>query len=154
MQLENPSNYQHTLQLLGVLKDAALNGIPWCPYTFARNIIIIVFFLDHITKLFMLTLVVMGWGGGVHCARSRFFCLSWEHQGSWESPWQSQKSPWWKGSSWKLLIIQFLLVPSSLSCKFNSALPLNYISEKCFRVISFTLANSSIWSVKKTESHN
>ena len=28
LQLENPSNYQHALQLLGVLKDAALNGIP------------------------------------------------------------------------------------------------------------------------------
>ena len=28
LQLENPSNYQHALQLFGVLKDAALNGIP------------------------------------------------------------------------------------------------------------------------------
>ena len=28
LQLANPSNYQHALQLLGVLKDAALNGIP------------------------------------------------------------------------------------------------------------------------------
>ena len=23
--------------------------------------------------------------GGTHCARGRFFCLLWEHQGSWES---------------------------------------------------------------------
>ena len=60
----NPSNYQHTLQLLGVLKDAALNGIPWCPYTFARNIIIIVFFLDHITKLVHVNPVRQGMGGG------------------------------------------------------------------------------------------
>ena len=28
LQLENLSNYQHALQLFGVLKDAALNGIP------------------------------------------------------------------------------------------------------------------------------
>ena len=28
LQLANPSNYQHALQLLGVLKDTALNGIP------------------------------------------------------------------------------------------------------------------------------
>ena len=28
LQLENPSNYQHALQLFGVLKDVALNGIP------------------------------------------------------------------------------------------------------------------------------
>ena len=28
LQLDNPSNYQHALQLFGVLKDAALNGIP------------------------------------------------------------------------------------------------------------------------------
>ena len=28
LQLENPLNYQHALQLFGVLKDAALNGIP------------------------------------------------------------------------------------------------------------------------------
>ena len=28
LQLENPCNYQHALQLFGVLKDAALNGIP------------------------------------------------------------------------------------------------------------------------------
>ena len=44
LQLENPSNYQQALQLFGVLKDAALNGIPWWPYTLAMNIIIIVFF--------------------------------------------------------------------------------------------------------------
>ena len=28
LQLENPCNYQHALQLFGVLQDAALNGIP------------------------------------------------------------------------------------------------------------------------------
>ena len=28
LQIENPFNYQHALQLFGVLKDAALNGIP------------------------------------------------------------------------------------------------------------------------------
>ena len=48
---------------------------------------------------------------------------------------QSQKSPWWIELRWKLLIIPFLSVPSSWSCKFNPALPLNYISERCFEVI-------------------
>ena len=61
---------------------------------------------------------------------------------------QSQKSPWWIGLRWKLLIIRFLLVPPSLSRKFNSALPINYISERYFEAMSFTLANN-IWSVKK-----
>ena len=35
LQLETPSNYQHALQLFGVLKEAALNGITWCPYKLA-----------------------------------------------------------------------------------------------------------------------
>ena len=56
-----------------------------------------------------------------------------------------------KGLSWKLLIIKFLLVPPRLSCKLNSALPLNYISERCFRVISFTPENLAS---QKTVSHN
>ena len=38
---------------------------------------------------------------------------------------------------------------SGLSRKFISVLPINYISEKYFKAISFTLANNNIWSVKK-----
>ena len=64
---------------------------------------------------------------------------------------QSQKSPRWIEVRWKLLIIQFLLVPPRLSYKFNSALPLNYISERCFGAIFFPLANSNIWSVTKLQ---
>ena len=49
LQLENPSNYQHAF---GVLKDAPLNRISWCPYTLAIKIItIIVFILDNTIKL-------------------------------------------------------------------------------------------------------
>ena len=65
MKLENPSNYQHALQLFCVLKNAALNGILRCPHTFAINIIIIVFFLDHITKLVHVNPIRHG-GGGRH----------------------------------------------------------------------------------------
>ena len=38
---------------------------------------------------------------------------------------------------------------SKFGYKFNSALPLNYISERCFGAIFFPLANSNIWSVTK-----
>ena len=43
---------------------------------------------------------------------------------------------------------------SKFELQINSALPLNYISERCFRAISFTLANSNTWSVKKTIGDN
>ena len=42
---------------------------------------------------------------------------------------------------------------SGLSRKFISVLPINYISEKYFKAISFTLANNNIWSVKKLQAN-
>ena len=42
-----------------------------------------------------------------------------------------------------------LLVPPSLCRKFYSALPINYILERYFEAISFTLPKNNIESVKK-----
>ena len=46
----------------------------------------------------------------------------------------------------KVVIVNYtlFLVPPSLCRKFNSALSLNYISERCFGAISFTLANKNV----------
>ena len=100
------------------------------------------FFLDNVITLVHVNSIRQC---APYCARGR------EHEGSWERLWQSQKSPWWKGLRWKLLIIQFLLATPNLSCKFNSALPLNYISERCFGAISFRQENLVS---QKTISHN
>ena len=52
----------------------------------------------------------------------------------------------------KVEIVNYtIFISLNLSCKFNSALPLNYISVRCFEAISFTLANSSIRSVEKLQ---
>ena len=115
------------------------------------NIIIIVFFLDHITKLVHVNPIRHGMGGGGRgtlCPRQIFlFILG--ASGILKKPLTKSKTPMVKRVKLEIVNYTFLLVPSSLSCKFNSALPLNYISKRCFRAISFTLANSNIWSVKK-----
>ena len=71
LQLENPSNYQHGLQLFGVLKDAALNGILMTLYTCNEHRHHF-FFLDHITKLVHVNPFRHGGGEDTLCLRQIF----------------------------------------------------------------------------------
>ena len=87
---------------------------------------------------------------GITLCPRQIFLLVVGASGNLNKPLTESKKPMVKRV--KVEIVNYIIFISlNLSCKFNSALPLNYISERCFGAMSFTLANSNIWSVKKLQ---
>ena len=87
---------------------------------------------------------------GITLCPRQIFLLVVGASGNLNKPLTESKKPMVKRV--KVEIVNYIIFISlNLSCKFNSALPLNYISVRCFEAISFTLANSSIRSVEKLQ---